>query len=175
MFEFIKSIFKTNKTEELTEELNKSNKNILTVKVAGVNYRNKKEIESLGSINDEIKLKKADAIKKYPDGCTIYEYSFPLYEAEFQFEPTNEHDPNAIKVLINKIHVGYVKKGSCSRIKNLINNNKILSNSAKIYGGKYKSLDCYCGEGEKPKASDYIYESNNEEYGVILTLTLKED
>ena len=116
---------KANKTSANSNSVPKSN--ALTVKVTGTNYRNQKEILSLGSLNPEYSLNKVALIKKYPEGNTIYEYIFPKHTATFEFEPTNEFDPNAIKVMIKGVHVGYVKKGSCARIKNLINQNKIKS------------------------------------------------
>ena len=35
-------------------------------------------------------------------------------------EPTNQYDPNAVKVLINGVHVGYIKAGSCTHAKNVM-------------------------------------------------------
>ena len=35
-------------------------------------------------------------------------------------EPTNHYDPNAVKVLMNGLTVGYIKSGSCTHVKNVI-------------------------------------------------------
>lgn len=35
-------------------------------------------------------------------------------------EPTNQYDPNAVKVLMNGLTVGYIKSGSCTHVKNVI-------------------------------------------------------
>lgn len=35
-------------------------------------------------------------------------------------EPTNQYDPNAVKVLMNGLTVGYIKSGSCAHAKNVI-------------------------------------------------------
>ena len=36
-------------------------------------------------------------------------------------EPTNIYDPNAIKVLVNNTHVGYVSREDISKVKNMSN------------------------------------------------------
>lgn len=41
----------------------------------------------------------------------------------FQFEPTNEYDPNAIKILANGRHEGYVSERNCAMIREIINKN----------------------------------------------------
>jgi len=146
--------------------------NSLTVNVTGTNYRNQKEILSLGKINAEYSLDKRALIKKYPDGVTVYEYNFPTYAATFEFEPTNEHDPNAIKVLIKGIHVGYVKKGSCSRVRNLISQNNIKSISAKIYGGKSKCLYISGIYDDDEETKYFEFEKDNRDFKIVLTLTL---
>lgn len=148
--------------------------NTLTVKVVGTEYRDQTQILSLGTLNSDYKLDKQNLIKKYHGDTIQYEYNFPAYKATFEFEPTNEYDPNAIKVLIQGIHVGYVKKGSCARIRNLINQNKILDISAEIRGGKSKNLYSTCGIGEKPTSKDYVLERNSDEFRITLTLKLFE-
>ena len=150
-------------------------KELLTVKVVGTEYRDIERIKTLGTINEDFSLDKKGLFKKYPEGCTVSEYDFPKCVAEFEFEPTNEHDPNAIKVLIKGIHVGYVKKGSCARIRNLINQDKIKSISATIKGGNYKSL--FTSEifvDENPKISDFNFEKGKNDFRIILELALKE-
>lgn len=108
-------------------------------KVAGTSYR-QSAIKSLGFENDDYSLSKRDL----EDSCSEYEkiYQFEFFPSNVQLveEPENEYDPNAIKVVIDGVHVGYIKKGSCSHVKKLINENKILSISADISGGKYKML-----------------------------------
>ena len=148
----------------------------LTVKVAGTKDGDQSKIKSLGTRNPDYALDKRALIKKYPDGKTIYEYSFPPLNATFEFEPTNEYDPNAIKVLIQGIHVGYVKRGSCTRIKNLILQEKIIDISAKIRGGKGKDLflTCVLEENEKPSSTDYDLEKVSSDFFISLTLTLRE-
>lgn len=35
-------------------------------------------------------------------------------------EPSNQYDPNAIRVEVDGAHIGYIKAGSCSQVKNLL-------------------------------------------------------
>lgn len=35
-------------------------------------------------------------------------------------EPSNPHDPNAVRVEVAGTHIGYIKSGSCSQVKNLL-------------------------------------------------------
>lgn len=111
-------------------------------KVAGTSYR-QEAIKSLGTINPDYQLTKSQLIKNKLVDCLIYEYNFPVLSAELLPEPSNIHDPNAIKVVISGQHVGYIKKGSCSHIKNLMNSNTIKSVTARIYGGKNKCINCH--------------------------------
>lgn len=145
----------------------------ISAKVAGTKYRDQKEIRSLGHKNEDFLLTKKELIKKFPDGATIDEYKYPPCKASLEFEPTNEYDPNAIKVLIDGIHVGYIKKGSCSRIKKLISQGKIESITAQIRCEKFKSLECYVGIDEKPTYSDYVLETySSESPSIKLTIKL---
>lgn len=170
LFDFLKSKPKAEPQPQVAQQSSTT----LTVKVVGTEYRDVNAIMALGKPNPDFNLDKRGLIKKFPDGATVYEYVFPEYTGSFEFEPTNEHDPKAIKVLVQGLHVGYVKKGSCSRIRNLINQNEIISISAKIYGGNNKDLICMAGIDEKPTSTDYELEKNKDNFGVTLTLTIVE-
>lgn len=148
-------------------------RNTITARVCGTKYRYAKDLLSLGTLNPDYLLDKRSMYQKYR-GCHVaYEYIFPELHATLEFEPTNEYDSNAIKVIINGVHVGYIKRGSCSRIRNLINNDKISDITAKISGGKGKSLECECGIDERPCLSDFEFRSFSSELYISLKITLK--
>lgn len=42
---------------------------------------------------------------------------------EFEPEPDNKFDPNAIKIMVERKHVAYVSKEDTNKIKNFINTN----------------------------------------------------
>lgn len=71
----------------------------------------------------------------------IWEYEFYPSKLELQPEPDNSHDPNAIKVLIDDQHVGYIKSGSCKHLLNVIDQDRFIGATCKIGGGKYKRVD----------------------------------
>ena len=108
-------------------------------KVAGTSYR-QSEIKSLGSENIDFSFSKRDLEDCYSEYEKIYQLEFDPRNVELVEEPDNQHDPNAIKVIIDGVHVGYIKKGSCTHVKNLMNSNKISRITADISGGKYKEL-----------------------------------
>lgn len=138
-------------------------------KIAGTSYR-QKEIESLGIENELYNCSKSELIDDYIIDEKIYQYDFFDLEVSLIEEPDNAFDPNAIKVVINGVHVGYIKKGSCSHIKKLIHQQKIVDITAEIGGGKYKYISSdYDYEKEKDV---YRLEKNTTNYFVSIDLTI---
>jgi hypothetical protein len=119
----------------------------VTHKVAGTSYR-QKELLAMGEKNPEYTLNKRELLKLYPDGVTVYEYIFCPKKAELVPEPDNPHDPKAIKVLVDGVHVGYIKAGSCAHIHKLLRENRIQSIRPSIVGGKYKAVYEYADKDE---------------------------
>lgn len=72
-------------------------------------------------------------------GERVYKYSYNIGKITFEDEPTNEVDPNAIKILSDGIHIGYIKKGSTSRLRNIMKKN-VLAIEATAGGGNYKEV-----------------------------------
>lgn len=109
----------------------------ITHKIAGVTFY-KDNILSFAIQNSQYSLTKKQMIDS--DLYDVYEYNFKTGKTELIPEPTNQYDPNAIKVLIDGKHVGYIKKGSCKHVLNLINQNRIVNIESIIKGGNYKTL-----------------------------------
>lgn len=131
-------------------------------KVAGTSFRQDAFSELKKELNPDYNLSKSQLINAGLVDEFVYQYTFNPQSVELMPEPSNEHDPNAIKVIVDGVHIGYIKKGSCAHIRNLMANNGIKSIGAKIYGGKYKVVNSFnCGDDEKP---DYELESGNDEY-----------
>lgn len=120
--------------------------------IAGTSYR-QQQIASLGYRNDEYEQSRKELIENYIDDEKIYEIIFSPTDIKLIEEPENEYDPNAIKVLIDNVHVGYIKKGSCSHIKKLLASGKIKKITADIHGGKYKYI---YNEYDEEKMDDVI-------------------
>lgn len=138
-------------------------------KIAGTSFRTK-EIMSLGHENPNYDLKKTELINENLIDEKIYQFEFYPSKVELVEEPDNEYDKNAIKVIIDNVHVGYIKKGSCSHIKKLIREDKIKNISAEIKGGKYKIIYDDNEFEDKPK---YLLEKDSHEIGISIYITLK--
>lgn len=121
-------------------------------KVSGTSFK-QSEIKSLGEENEIYTWTKREIIDNFETDHNIYQLCFPDMPVELIEEPDNEYDSNAIKVVVNEIHIGYIKKGSCSHIKNLIKANKIVSITSDIYGGKFKRV-----------SSDYDFDKDKDIY-----------
>ena len=134
--------------------------------VAGTNYR-QAAIKSLGTKNPDFALTKAELFKRGLDG--VFEYTFSPKKAELVPEPDNPKDPNAIKVVVDGVHVGYIKAGSCARVHKMIREDRIEKIEARIFGGASKYL--YTDDADPKKLSDYTLERSDGSFGVQLTIT----
>lgn len=112
---------------------------LVSHKVAGTSYH-QDALRAMGKKNPEYSLTKRELLKRWPEGVTVYEYTFHPQKAELVPEPENPNDPKAIKVLIDGQHVGYIKSGSCAHIHRLLRENRIQRVIPRIIGGKYKSV-----------------------------------
>lgn len=130
-----------------TSSAKPSGPKMVSHKVAGTSYL-QEALLAMGEKNPEYTLNKRELLKRWPDGVTVYEYNFRPQKAELVPEPDNPHDPKAIKVLVDGVHVGYIKAGSCAHIHKLLRENRIQSIVPRIIGGKYKAVYEYVDKGE---------------------------
>lgn len=137
-------------------------------KVAGTNYR-QEALQAMGEKNPDYNLTKRELVKRWPDGVTVYEYTFRPRKVELVPEPENPHDPKAIKVMIDGQHVGYIKAGSCAHIHRLLRENRIQSIVPRIIGGKYKEI-CALDQDAR-RVEDYEFEKGTTTIGVRLEIT----
>lgn len=107
--------------------------------VVGESYH-KKEIATLGYDNPDYKLAKGELYKRGYYEKAVYAHYFPKLEATLQPEPDNKHDPNAIKVLVRGIHVGYIGRTDCPAIKAMLDNGRIRRVQASIRGGDSRMI-----------------------------------
>lgn len=139
-------------------------------RVAGTSYRID-AIKSLGIENPDYELTKQELVEDYLTDESIYEYEFPLFDAELIEEPDNEVDPNAIMVVLNGVHVGYIKAGSCNRVKKRMREDKIKRVTARIFGGRYKYVSTDYDDNGNER---YSLEQGERAFTVMLTLHLKD-
>lgn len=140
--------------------------------VAGTLYH-QNEIESLGEENPMYACSKKELIDKGCEDEKIYYYLFFPKTVDLVEDPENEFDPNAIKVVVDSVHIGYIKKGSCARVKKLLHSGNITKIEAEIGGGKYKCL--YCDFDEEQDKNIYTLENEESDYFAKVTIKYFEE
>lgn len=129
-------------------------------------------ILSLSSENPDYEMSKRDLIDSGMTDERIWEYEFDPSNVQLIPEPENPHDHNAVKVIVDGEHVGYIKKGSCKHILKLISEDRILKIDCEIGGGNYKIVsEDYDDEKDE---ETYTLESDSTNYFVTLTIREKE-
>ena len=143
-----------------------------THKVTGIShYIN--NLKSLSFENDVYSLPKKELIDIGYVDERIYKNTFNITKVALVPEPENEFDKNAVRVELDDVVVGYIKKGSCTHIKNLLKNNLISSIKADVYGGRCKILyEDYDYEKDKEVSN---FDSADIPYGVTLKITTVEN
>lgn len=136
-------------------------------RVTGTSHH-EKNILKLASENEDYLLTKKELIKAGLIEKDIYQYKFHPNKTELIPEPTNPHDPKAIKVVIDGEHVGYIKAGSCSHILKLINENRIECINSTIGGGAYKCIIAHDDGGE-----DFELLKDKKNYSINIAITEK--
>lgn len=133
--------------------------NIFVFNVAGVTMENdkNKDIQKLLKRNGKLFCEEQgiELFSGYSNK-EIIEYSQEVSEFEdlylsddeisFVPEPTNEYDPNAIKIFLEfgsegTHHVGYVPKKSTKELQNILDTKKVIYIEAKYVGGKIKNIE----------------------------------
>lgn len=141
--------------------------NVERHKVAGVSYHTE-ELLSLGSENYDFDLTKKQLIEEGLTDERVYRTDFYPSKCELIPEPENPEDPKAVKVLVDGVHIGYIKKGSCAHIHKLLREDRIVSVSCEIGGGAYKIiLTDYNEDG------DEIYTMEKDTIPYYATVTIK--
>ena len=109
-------------------------------KIAGISFYNDNIMNHLAFENYDYSRPKSELQEFYDVDQRIYKYNFEDTNVSLVPEPDNPHDPNAIRVEVSGILIGYIKSGSCSRVRNLVNSPDFNKMEIKIGGGEYKCL-----------------------------------
>lgn len=140
-------------------------------RVAGTSFR-LKEIQSLGVENSDYNLTKREMIDECLIGERVYRTDFYASKVELIPEPENPHDPRAIRVEADGVHIGYIKSGSCAHIHKLLNEDKIESIKCEMGGGRYKILlEDYDEDGNEV----YEFERDEAPFYASLYIKIKQD
>ena len=137
-----------------------------TYKIAASHYVN--NILRMAEDNPDFDLTKKELIEEDRIDERIWQYYFPATKTELIPEPDNPVDKNAIKVIVDGYHVGYIKAGSCAHLLKVIRENRVRGIDCSIGGGRYKML---CEEYDEDKDKEiYTVESGERAYSVTLTV-----
>lgn len=147
------------------------NKNERTYRVAGTSHYTT-AIRSLAQNNPHYNMNKSRLLSAGLAENVIYKHLFAPHQAEVIPEPDNPKDPNAIKVVIDGAHVGYIKSGSCVHLLKVINGNRIGQIRCEIGGGPYKCYFDTSGVDEKPF---YELDEGTVPYWVTLYITERKE
>ena len=109
----------------------------LDFKVAGISYRRDTIIDFLTEPTEEYGMTKKQIEEEYLLDEKIYKYESAELACTFVPDPSNPHDPNAIKVIANGVHVGYVPKDRTSEVRDYLSKDN-LDIRACLTGGPYK-------------------------------------
>ena len=133
-----------------------------TFKVAGISRRQRDITNELLSENYEYSQSKKELVDSGMLDIRIYKYDPAVMDASLVFEPDNPKDPNAIKVMVKDIQIGYVPAEKTSAVKKLLDSKQIHSVDCEFYGGPFKTIsEDYDDERDKEvytveKGSQYI-------------------
>lgn len=122
----------------------------------------------LAALNPAFSLTKKELIASKLYDVDIYQYNFSSHKTELIPEPSNAYDPNAIKVVIDGQHIGYIKAGSCKHILKAINENRIEKITSQISGGLYRTLVCH-----DDAYTDFTIEKGKKAYSVKIAIVEK--
>lgn len=108
-----------------------------TYLVAGVSFR-EQDILEMADESDEYAWSKKEIIDECYTNDKLWRYYWDPKQVELVPEPDNQYDPNAVKVMVDGVHIGYIKKGSCKHVLRLLAENRIRRITCTIGGGPYK-------------------------------------
>ena len=121
-----------------------------THRIAGTSFH-ETEIQDLMEENFDYNLTATDLIDMGMEDERVYKYEETYCTAALEPEPDNQYDPNAIRVLAEGVHIGYIKKGSAAHVKKLLEEDRIASMLITITGGPYKTA--YLNEDDRPRTT----------------------
>lgn len=108
--------------------------------VAGLFAHETEIVDNLLFENSDYDMSKKEIIECYMCDEYLYKYE-PFYgHADLIPEPDNPYDPNAIKVIVDDIHIGYVPAKRTKSIKKILESGNVIEIGCEIYGGAYKFL-----------------------------------
>lgn len=125
------------------------------------------DIMDLVEKNEDYKLKKKDLIEENREDENIYEYE--LNEKATITTISCEGEVEQLQVFVCNTHIGDIKKGGISRVKNLLKKGNIENIWSEVSGGNYKHLRYDAGKDV------YYYDELEKEFSITIEITYKEE
>ena len=139
-----------------------------TYKVMGTSFC-EEAILNLAKENYEYDLSKKEIVESGNTDERIWKYFFDPCKVSLVPEPDNAEDPNAIKVLVDGEHIGYIKSGSTAHLRKLLERDGIVKIRCEIGGGPYKIVqEDYDDDVDK---TTYSLEKDSVSFSVRLIIT----
>ena len=114
---------------------------IVQYPVKGVFAHEDEIFHNLMEYNPEYDYTKAELIENCVPDFPVYKWIPKRLPAELIPEPDNKYDPNAIRVVVGGITIGYIPKESCITVLHQISEGKIDNIAYEIAGGAFKLLE----------------------------------
>lgn len=101
--------------------------------------------------NGDYACTKRELKKFYLINKRVYQYHFRATDIDLVPEPDNIHDENAVKIILDNRHVGYIRSSETDGLVDLYNSDRVKRVQVVIEGGHYKILlgpDNFAADGE---------------------------
>lgn len=108
-----------------------------TLHAVGVSYY-EDNIQKLACKNPDWQLSAEQIVNSGKAGKRIFRHTYINRPVKLVLQPDNEHDPNAVAVIIAGELVGYISREDNLHVKDILENRDIKSLSGFIGGGEYK-------------------------------------
>ena len=153
------------KPEEAKSEDSEYEYEYYSFKVAGISFYQEDIIDSLAVENDVYDMTKKELADSYLINEPVYKYLIPVSDVQLEDEPDNPHDPNAIKVLADGVHIGYVPSRNTNKVRQLLKKSPTVI--CDIYGGPSKIVfEDYNDDGKEV----YTMKKSNHNIGAEVIL-----
>lgn len=125
------------------------------------------DIMDLVDENEDYKMGEKDLIEENREDENIYEYEL---NGEATINAIScEGGVEQLQVFVYNTHIGDIKKGGVSRVKNLLKKGNIESIWPEVSGGNYKRLRYDAGK------DIYYYDELEKEFSITIEITYKEE
>ena len=145
---------------------------LLTYPVKGVFAHEDEIFEELMEFNPEYDMTKAELAKEYGHEVTVYKWTPKTTRAELIPEPDNAYDPNAVKIVVSGVTVGYIPKERCEAVRNILSEQRLIDAYCVISGSVFKRL---VEDDYDPLKDKVIYklESGRESLSAIINIRVR--